>query len=227
MKTIAEVFHLFDQVGCCSFATPDGNGGVDSRIAHFFAHDEDGLYFRTMDVKPFYKQLMDGESVSVCGEYPTTRVTHNDKGLPFFEPGYQVRITGKCRLMTMDEVREKAQNNEGFNVAIYDIEKYPETRAFVLYSARGEYYDYDYAKVNRDHKLYRERFSFGGMDVTPPGLVITEDCISCGTCITACTFDAIEEGYPYHINGECCDECGNCYNICPSNAITDRHGILS
>lgn len=53
MLTIPEVYDLFDQIGCCSFATLDGRGGVDSRIAHFFACDEEGLYLRTMDVKPF------------------------------------------------------------------------------------------------------------------------------------------------------------------------------
>ena len=37
-KTIEDVYNAFDQVGCCSFATLDGKGGVESRIAHFFAY---------------------------------------------------------------------------------------------------------------------------------------------------------------------------------------------
>ncbi len=41
MKTMQEVYELFNEVGCCSFATLDGKGGVDSRIAHFFAYDDD------------------------------------------------------------------------------------------------------------------------------------------------------------------------------------------
>lgn len=32
MLSIAEVYGLFDKVGCCSFATLDGKGGVDSRM---------------------------------------------------------------------------------------------------------------------------------------------------------------------------------------------------
>lgn len=35
MLSIEEIYGLFDKVGCCSFATLDGHGGVDSRIAHF------------------------------------------------------------------------------------------------------------------------------------------------------------------------------------------------
>lgn len=222
MKTIEEIYQLFDQAGCCTFATPDGKGGIETRIAHFFAYDDDGLYFRTMTVKPFYKQLVSEKQVSACGEYPTTRVTHNDEGLPFFEPGYMIRITGDTRLLSMDEVHEKAKGDENFNVAVFDINKYPETRVFVLHSARGEYYDYDYAKVNRSHKLYRERFAYGGASIVPPGLVITEACIACGLCFDACTFDAIVEGDPYRIRGERCDECGNCYNVCPEDAIVTR-----
>lgn len=68
MLTIPEVYDLFGQIGCCSFTTLDGRGGVDSRIAHFFACDEEGLYLRTMDVKPFYRQLVEGGKLSVCGE---------------------------------------------------------------------------------------------------------------------------------------------------------------
>ena len=51
MMTIEDVYRKFDEIGCCSFATPDGHGGVEARIAHFFAYDDEGLYLRTMDVK--------------------------------------------------------------------------------------------------------------------------------------------------------------------------------
>ena len=35
MLSIKEAYELFEEIGCCSFATLDGDGGVDSRIAHF------------------------------------------------------------------------------------------------------------------------------------------------------------------------------------------------
>ena len=73
MKTVEEVYKLFDEVGCCSFATLDGAGGVDARIAHFFAFDEDGLYLRTMRVKPFYRQLKLGW-LAVSAEHTTGRL---------------------------------------------------------------------------------------------------------------------------------------------------------
>ena len=62
-KTIEDVYNAFDQVGCCSFATLDGKGGVESRIAHFFAWDEEGLYLRTMTVKPSAQGRRRGDRV--------------------------------------------------------------------------------------------------------------------------------------------------------------------
>lgn len=68
MLSTKDVYEKFDEIGCCSFATLDGNGGVDSRIAHFFAYDDEGLYLRTMTGKPFFRQMIEGGRLSVCGE---------------------------------------------------------------------------------------------------------------------------------------------------------------
>ena len=116
----------------------------------------------------------------------------------------------------------KAAADPHFNVAVYDINKYPETRVLVMYEGHGELYDYDFNMVHRDHKILRERFAFGGDTFVEPGLVIGEECISCGLCMSACTHKAIVEGEPYSIRGERCDECGNCYHVCPAEAISWR-----
>ena len=222
MLTIPEVYDLFDQIGCCSFATLDGRGGVDSRIAHFFACDEEGLYLRTMDVKPFYRQLVEGGKLSVCGEKTAAPCSWDDDNMPHFQPGFMVRVSGDVRLLTREEVTEKAAANPQFNVTIYDINKYPETRVLVLHSAWGELYDYDFNMVHRDHKILRERFAWGGATFETPGLSITDACIECGACADACTHKAIVPGSPYAILGERCDECGNCYHVCPAGAVISK-----
>lgn len=102
-----------------------------------------------------------------------------------------MRLTGDVRELSMEEVEEKAVNNRDFNVAVYDIKKYPATRIFLIYRAKGECYDFDYAKEHRDHKLERERFSYGGMEVGPAGLTITDKCIECGNCFVNCPSGAI------------------------------------
>ena len=126
------------------------------------------------------------------------------------------------RLLTREEVTEKAAANPQFNVAIYDINKYPETRVLVLHSAWGELYDYDFNMVHRDHKILRERFAWGGATFEAPGLSITDACIECGACADACTHKAIVAGTPYAILGERCDECGNCYHVCPTGAVISK-----
>lgn len=65
MLNVQEVFEKFEEIGCCAFATLDGCGGIDSRIAHFFAWDEEGLYLRTMASKPFYRQLVEGAQLTI------------------------------------------------------------------------------------------------------------------------------------------------------------------
>lgn len=49
---------------------------------------------------------------------------------------------------------------------------------------------------------------------------ITEECITCGACITECPEDAISEGDDiYVIDPDMCTDCGSCVDVCPSAAI--------
>jgi formate hydrogenlyase subunit 6/NADH:ubiquinone oxidoreductase subunit I len=50
---------------------------------------------------------------------------------------------------------------------------------------------------------------------------ITEECISCGTCVDTCPVGAIvESGDKYAITADCTD-CKACQDSCPVNAIVD------
>lgn len=222
MLSIQEVYEKFEEIGCCAFVTLDGRGGVDSRIAHFFAWDEEGLYLRTMAVKPFYRQLKEGGKLSVCGEKTEGPCVWDEDSMPHFQPGTMMRVSGSVRELTSEEVAAKAAENPQFAVMTYDTNKYPEMRAFVLERAWGELYDYDFNCVHMDHKVQRERFAWGGAAFVEPGLTITDACIACGKCAEVCTHKAIVEGDPYRIRGERCDECGNCYHVCPSGAVVSK-----
>ena len=219
--TIKEIYEKFDQIGCVTFSTWN-ESEIESRIAHFFAYDEEGLYFRTMNTKPFYKQLIKSKIISVCGMYPKSQIEHDENNLPHFCPGYTMRVSGNIRELTMEEMEVKAETDSNFNVAVYDVKKYPATKIFVMYQGKGECYDYDFGKQCRDHKLERERFAYGGIEVEPSGLIITDKCIACGKCANVCSFDAIVKGKPYSILGNRCDECGNCYTNCPVGAIQSK-----
>jgi ferredoxin len=49
---------------------------------------------------------------------------------------------------------------------------------------------------------------------------ITDECISCGTCVDECPSEAISEGEEkYVIDPEACTDCGACVEVCPTEAI--------
>lgn len=222
---IKEIFEKFEANAAYTFSTID-DGYPETRIAHFLMYDEDGLYFQTMKVKPFYKQLKEQNTVAVCSLVSEQgAATHDQNGLPNFNPGHFIKLSGDCKELTMQELKDKANKNEKFIPLINDIKRYPTMTTFVLYRFKGEVFDYDFAKEHRDHKIERERFSFGGMKFIPSGMRIKSNCISCGRCKQVCTFDAIDYDKSFSINGNRCDECGSCYAVCPVNAIESKCDI--
>ena len=216
---IADIYEKFDKIGCLTFATLD-KGTPQTRIAHLFAYDHEGLYFRTMITKAFYKQLKKTEKVSICGMFPETSVSHDDEGMPYFPPGYTIRATGDIKEISLETLKEKAAVNEMFMLGVKDIEKYPAMTTFCLYSAWGEVYDFDFEMEHRSHKLLRTGFCYGGKHVPFRGVRITEECIACGECLDRCSFKAIyKHDEQFIIDHTKCDVCGDCYTICPSDAI--------
>ena len=51
--------------------------------------------------------------------------------------------------------------------------------------------------------------------------VITEDCVTCGTCAGECPVEAINEGDIYVIDADKCLSCGTCADACPTGAIVE------
>ena len=52
--------------------------------------------------------------------------------------------------------------------------------------------------------------------------VITDECLSCGTCEGECPVSAISEGDgKYEINADECVDCGTCACVCPAEAIVE------
>ena len=53
--------------------------------------------------------------------------------------------------------------------------------------------------------------------------VITDACVSCGTCAGECPNEAISEGADhYEINQDICVQCGVCAGVCPTEAIEEQ-----
>jgi len=53
--------------------------------------------------------------------------------------------------------------------------------------------------------------------------VISNNCVSCGTCAAQCPMDAISEGdSQYVIDQDVCAGCGSCAAACPVGAIEEQ-----
>jgi NADH-quinone oxidoreductase subunit F/NADP-reducing hydrogenase subunit HndC len=47
-----------------------------------------------------------------------------------------------------------------------------------------------------------------------------QDCILCGLCVKACSFDAVKETHnTYFIDQDYCTKCKACYSVCPTDAV--------
>lgn len=51
--------------------------------------------------------------------------------------------------------------------------------------------------------------------------VISDACVSCGTCESECPIGAISQGdNQYVIDADACVSCGTCESVCPTGAIS-------
>ena len=49
---------------------------------------------------------------------------------------------------------------------------------------------------------------------------ISEDCVSCGACVSSCPVEAIQDGASHYEITDACVECGACTETCPMDAIS-------
>ncbi|BEP29257.1 4Fe-4S binding protein [Helicovermis profundi] len=180
------------------------NGVPTSRIVEIMDYDSGGVYFVTCKAKPFYRNLIINNKISI------TAMTKDF---------IQVRLNGEVKKTDKIRVKDIFQKNPSLNelfsgnTEIFSV--------FYLYKGNGEIFDLS----GKNGKMMRERFSFGGESVNTSGCTITNSCIECGICKKECPFDAISVGEPFSIDPKKCDECGICYSLCPVNAIELPKGM--
>lgn len=192
---------LFRSVKIASAATVDEQGHPRTRIINVLWADESGMYLVASKGKPFYKQMVETGEVAISAMCPDCQ---------------SLKFLGKVRIVGKEWVDKIMEENPGLQ------EVYPgKTRyildAFHVYEGQGEWFDL------LNYPISRETFAYGGAVAEHPGFLITDECIECGSCVTTCPQQCIEEASPYRIEWEHCLQCGACYEICPAGAVQRLH----
>lgn len=109
---------------------------------------------------------------------------------------YFLTAKGKKSVTLRGEVREIGQGllSEIFEKNPYMKAIYPNAASrtaltvFQIYKGSGEFFDLS------QKPIFRERFSFGGMESHMQYFFVTDECNGCECCVKICPLQAIERG---------------------------------
>lgn len=194
---VKDFFQILRDIKDTSMATVKEDGTPAVRIIDTMLVEDEKLYFLTARGKDFYKELMASGMVAVTG---------------LNQKWETVRLWGKVKNVGQELLERIFEENPSMN-NVYPGESRNILEVFCLYEGNGEYF------CLATEPIERQPFSFGGADREKKGFLITDECISCGTCKAACPQKAINEGSPYEIRQNNCLHCGRCFEECPVNAI--------
>lgn len=196
-------------VGVLAFATVDRDGAPQVRNISAIHYEPDGIYFFTARGKDFCQELLSDGRVQILGY---TRYKE------------MIRLSAKAEQAAEEE--QKIWIDRIFQEQPYLSNVYPgDTReigiVFVIRRAQIEYFNLG------ERPIVRGSYQLGGENteggsISKKGYKITEDCISCGTCVEHCPQGCIQPGQTYVIQQEHCLHCGSCLEHCPVSAVQKR-----
>ena len=195
-----EVQHYFDllrEIRDTAMATVAEDGTPRIRIIDTMLVKDEKLYFLTARGKEFYRELMQTGQVAVTGLNARWET---------------VRLEGKVKNIGHEYLNEIFDKNPSMN-SVYPGDSREILEVFCLYEGQGEYF------CLADHPIVRKSFCFGSCSQTQRGYRIGTTCIGCGTCVSVCPQEAIDEGSPFRIRQENCLHCGRCFEKCPVKAV--------
>ncbi len=188
-------------IGVLAFATTDENGCPQIRNISAIHYEKDALYFFTARGKSFCKELLRDGRVQVLG---------------YTKFKEMIRLSAKAKPVA--DAEQAKWIDTIFTEQPYLANVYPDnTREIgIIFKIENAQIEYFNLGVN---PIFRETYTIGAVKPTWKGYVISESCISCGTCQNACPQKCISVGTPYKINQNHCLHCGSCYEKCPVQAI--------
>lgn len=203
MSSVQKYFDILRKIKDTSIATVAQDGTPRVRIIDTMLVEDEKLYFLTARGKDFYRELMETGQAAVTG---------------LNEKWETVRLQGKVENVGQDLLERIFDENPSMN-QVYPGDTRNILEVFCMSEGEGEYF------CLAKEPIVRHPFAFGRNGFHRKGFEIGEECIGCGTCVSVCPQNCIEEGTPFRIRQMNCLHCGNCFENCPVEAIIRRDGV--
>lgn len=188
------------------FATTDENRFPVTCVIDIMLADKDGLYFLTARGKAFYERLKNQPVISITGMIGNDTLSSKS-----------VTLRGEAREIGQERLSEIFEKNPYMKLIYPNTVSRTALTVFQIYKGSGEFFDLS------QKPIFREQFSFGGMENHTQCFFITDKCSGCECCAKVCPQDCIDiSSCPAKIQQEHCLHCGKCQEICPMRAIERR-----
>lgn len=218
METRDYLHILRNEMHTTVMATTDEAGRPVTRVIDVMLADDHTLYFLTAKGKAFYEQLMHQQYVSLSG-------VCGGEGMDKKEASVHMKaisVHGKVRNIGTEKLNEIFENNP-YMADIYPTEISRQAlEVFCISDGEGEYFDLSTRPITRGSFKVGDAIDKPETEseIKQGGYFITNDCVGCGSCLTVCPQQCIEDAdVPFVIQAEHCLHCGNCMTVCPAGAV--------
>lgn len=203
--------YIVNEIHTTIVATVDDEGLPVTAAIDMMDADEKGLYFLTARGKGFYDRLKKRGFLALTALKGADTMT-----------SVAVSVRGKVRELGYDRIPALFEKNPYMRKIYPTEESMKALTVFQIYEGTGEWFDLSKKPIER------ASFAFGGeadgpTEKKPEGYFITDACIGCGSCVSACPQSCIRtDSVPYVIEQTHCLHCGNCLEACPVGAVERR-----
>lgn len=206
MEAMKYLQFLQQDIHSVVFASTDEKHLPVTCVIDIMLADENGLYFLTAKGKAFYDRLKNQPFISLTG------LKGNDT-----MHSQSITLRGEVREIGQERLSEIFTKN-AYMAKIYpNDESRSALTVFQIYKGSGEFFDLS------SRPIFRETFTFGGMESHTILFCITEKCNGCKLCFPVCPQKCIDtSAIPVQIQQEHCLHCGKCQEVCPQYAVQRR-----